>query len=348
MAQIYGILNQLYVKFVTFAVDSFPEIEDLKTEKDWLLEKMQENAINTLIYDHYKVNLDKISEKVHTKNPCIFLEEQYEDVALIKHLSLKKVFSRLLDDEYDIVWQSLQNIVKQMGLAQSVGSCIPSVQNLLKKFQEKNPNIDMRGPGVQALMMKQLLSDPDFGKQAASMFNDQDEETSILANIPDKLRALGLTTMGTGAMEETKEEDKQDEEEEEVLLETKTNDASDLFKKTIKNRKRAKKPAKNVFAEVASMMQNQKLDSPDFSDIRKEINSVFDGTNPDQPDIEKMMEQFSTTGNFGSGFDPKSMMESMGATGFDMGDIFTKLQQSMKNVPPKPKNQLASIEEVVE
>ncbi len=333
MAQVYGVLNALFVKFVDESITTFPEIEKLKKEQEWLQSKMDENPINVHIYDHYKHNLDKISEKIHRKNVSCLLEE---DVALVNNLCLKELFSRLLEDEYDIVWQSLQNILKQMGLVQSVGACIPKVADLLKNFQDNNPGIDMRGPGVQALMMKQLLSDPNFGKQAAAMFSDQDENTSILANIPDKLRALGLTTLGVEVEEEeTKEEVETKETKEEI--ETKTISASDIFKKTKRNRQKAKKPIKNVFAEVADMMTNQKLDSPDFTEIRKEINSVFDGTNKDQPDIEKMMEQFTTTGNFsGSGFDPKAMMESMSKNaGFSMNEMIQNLQKSMNQIPPQ-------------
>ncbi len=333
MAQIYNVLNQLYLKIINGLVDSFPEIENLKTEQLWIVEILQKDAVGKDIYKRLKPNLEKVTEMIHLKNIKAF---DLEDIALFEHLCAKKIFfERLAEEEKDIFWSSLQNLIKQMGLVQSCSSCLPSMETLLKSFQEKNPGVDMRDPGIQGLMMKQLISDPELGKKIGDIFNDKNEETSLLANIPDKLRALGLTTLNTKNTIEIEEVDSDDEtkEEEEVNKETKQQEilsAADMFKQTRKNRRKHKKKNqnKNVFAAVAEMMSDKKLDSLDFTEMTKDISGFFDGSNAtNQAEMKQIMDQFISTGTF-TGLNPQELMESM-KNGIGMEELMKKFSSVM-------------------
>lgn len=336
MSQIYGVLNQLFLKFTNNSLESFPEIEGLAEEKQWILEIMSYDPLSTAIYHRLKPGLNLISEPIHLKQIDVF---EIEGTGFLKHLYAKEIFSRLVDDERDGFWQSLQNLLKQIGLVQSCGSCIPAMTTLLQDFQTNNPGVDMKSPGIQGMMMKQLMTDPNAAKSVCSLFQNKDEETSILANIPDKLRALGLTTLNNSSaqIEEVNESDEEEETKEEetknetqIVDETQTReetkeikdeDASTLFKTTRKNRRKnmKQKQTKNIFASVAEMMDDKKLDSPDISELTDQLTGFFDGKNPE---MAKMMENFTTNGSF-TGVNPQELLASLQNGG--MEDLMKKM-----------------------
>ncbi len=326
MAQTYGLLNQLFLRFTNESLKTFPEIKGLAEEAKWALDQMEKNPVGMDIYQALRPDMGSIAEQIHLQK-----EEVFEmDVPFLKHLFAKEIYSRLMDDEKDIFWQSLKNILKQMGIAQSCGTCIPTIEGLLKTFQEKNPKIDMKSPGIHGLMMKQLMTDPNIGKSIGNMFASQDEETNPLANIPDKLKALGLTTLSNPNIQIEVEEEEEEEEtkEEETKNEAKTEEpisASDVFSQTKKNRRKHKKTNtnKNVFATVADMMSKKNIDSPDFADLQKQVAGFFDGSSTNNAEIQQMMEQFTTNGSF-SGINPQEIMDSF-KSGMGMEDIMKNM-----------------------
>ncbi len=323
MEQTFQLLNQLFLRFTNESLKTFPEIQGLAEEAKWALEQMEKNPTGKDIYRALRPDMGSIAEQIHLQK-----EEVFEiDVPFLKHLFAKEIYSRLMDDEKDIFWQSLKNILKQMGIAQSCGTCTPTIEGLLKTFQEKNPGIDMKSPGVHGLMMKQLMTDPNIGKSIGNMFASPDEETNPLANIPDKLKVLGLTTLSNPNIQIEVEEEEEETKEEEEAKEVNTQpiSASDMFSQTKKNRRRHKKTNtnKNVFATVADMMSKNNMDSLGFADLQKQVAGFFDGSSTNDAEIQQMMEQFTTNGSF-SGINPQEIMDSF-KSGMGMEDIMKNM-----------------------
>ena len=307
MTQVYGSLNHLYNKFISKAYECWQLpclVEELVYMRD---EIMKKDVSSPQLYNRLKPNLKKVSELIHLKKKFIFESKEYDDVAFLKYSHAKEIFEAAIDDEErNSVWKSLQNLVKQMGMVQSVGACIPSVLKLLSGFQEKNPNVNLKDPNAQKILIEELMNDKEFGNNAKSMFDGTDEETSILANLPDKMQALGLTTL-----QEENEEEEEEEEEEETKTEIANEEsncklvaeegfsAGDLFNETVQKRRKQKKKApkkQNMFAEVAQMMSDEKFDKTEFNELKKEIGSAMDGTHENSAQIKTMMQTLMSSG----------------------------------------------------
>jgi hypothetical protein len=74
-------------------------------------------------------------------------------------------------------------------------------------------------------------------------------------------------------------------------------------------------------------MSDKKLDSPDFTEMTKDISGYFDGSNGNQAEMQHMMDQLISTGSF-TGLNPQELMESM-KTGMGMEELMKKFSSVM-------------------
>lgn len=329
--QVYGSLNHLYNKFLSKAYECW-ELPCLVDELVYMRDEiMKKDVSSPEVYNRLKPNLNKVSELIHLKKKIIFESSEYDDVALLKYSHAKEILAAAIDEEErDMVWKSLQNLVKQMGLVQSVSACLPSVVKMLNSFQQNNPDVNLKDPKAKQMLIEKLMNDKEFGNSAKSMFDDVHEETSILGNLPDKLKALGLTTLGQEEEEAVEEEGNEGEEEQdtkedvETSKESVTFSAGDLFKDTVKKRRKQKKNApkkQNMFAEAAKMMSQENIYTTEFKELKKDIGSALDGTHENSDEIKAMMQTLMSKG-MGSGVDMTAMMQSISAV--DMSSMMKR------------------------
>ncbi len=319
--QVFCQLNMLVENFIKESLNHFPDIPDLKKDYMVLLHAIHLDKGSKLPSELLKINLDKVSEHIHVKNDIIFNDDitEYQDVSLIKMLHLKEIYEKIEMDDHDHFWVCTQNIVKQLGLVLSVGNCIPCIANIFQTFQSQNKSLNMKDPKAQKIMMEQMLTNPILAQEVTKMFNDTNPETSILANIAPKMRALGLTKLNTDnrveevVNEDDEEKEKEEEKEEKVENENRCDEepsASSILKQTLQKRKKNKnqKPKSNIFADVAKSMENQDMNSSDLVGLRAELAKVFSGTNTNQAEIKAMMENAQQKGM--EGMNNETMMQA--------------------------------------
>lgn len=282
-AKIYRDFNLLVMKFLVESKTCFSELSCLDHELTWLEELIRKGPSE--LYDALKPNLSQISERIHCKERNVL---SFEDSPLLNHLCVRQLFPLLVDDEeVDAFWKRLQEIVKSMGMIHSVASCAPDITNLLMSFHQKHPGVDLKDPNAKFALMQTMMKDKTFGEQLHTIFSNKDEETSIFAKLPDKLRALGLTA-------ETKEDGGVEVEEEAEVDEDEPESGGAMLRKTLRLRKKNKPKKLNIFKKMAEVMEDKKMDAPNFEDLGGEMSKLFSGDSPDSAEFATFMQQISS------------------------------------------------------
>lgn len=279
---LYGQLNQAYLLFLKKLARSFQHIQPLLMEYAWANTVLTENALTDEIYNKLSPQLQLVSERIHLKDESVIKE----NVPILTCLYVQDYYHLFIEQEKSFFWHNLKDIVQKIGMIQSCLPLMPLVNNMIGKM---DPNKKL--PSYMELI-SMFLQQEDSNK----LFDLSDK--GVLADLPNKMRAIGLTSIGCETVPEEdddeEEDKKEDKEKEKDKQEQKKQscEASDILDETLKTRKKHRRRKKGIsrFAEVANAMEQEKFEEADvekMKEIMKEIVKPMEDMKQDMKDMKQ-------------------------------------------------------------
>jgi hypothetical protein len=377
MSDLYMIFNVTFVDLLNALSTSFPEDKNIEAAKKWATHRVTLFKTTKELFEKYSSACTSSMLTAINSRDANSLYTGNEENIFIRDIGGRKVFDDLKsNNEQSVLWNSLQNLSKHLAIMSATGNSIDIFENIARTFVSKNQGLSPSQH--QTALFSQLFSDKDLSKQLLSAFENPESISKIISNLSPILSSLSpaqedvpedqeqeaeAEAEAEAEEEEEKDINSSDEEGKDLNQDSEDSDdakkdnrcPSDILSKiklkrshrkpkgSSKNNK--KKDNKNVFADLAKMMQDIDISSEELNELHAGVRATINGDSVSE--IGGVLDMLKTVqnaaGQDGSNQESKELMEKMGPVLSTMSEMIAGTQSNnMGNV-----NQINALRDII-